>query len=233
MTGSCAQVVRWRDQIEEIGREVSCLYMDRSIMKRTWEVLEANPGLFDGNQNELIDCIDRNYVQRAVVTVWKLLFDTDSRSLSLANLVADVCRDPAAVSREDWVRPDEQAARCRFPEEMVRLLNEEFDRLFAEPDSDHVEPSKLNAMLADAQKRAAKVKSMRHKEFAHKDARNRPRATFGDLDSGIDALGELFMSVHLLLKRSNMVKLEPVIENNWERIFHEPWMADSTGSGKQ
>jgi hypothetical protein len=61
-------------------------------------------------------------------------------------------------------------------------------------------------------------------------AQHKPSAdipTFGELDAGIDLLGELLQKYTLLLTQGWRGELEPVFQFPWQRVFDRAWSEPS------
>jgi hypothetical protein len=73
------------------------------------------------------------------------------------------------------------------------------------------------------------IKTIVDKRLAHfesVDEATIPKATFNDLDTAIDTVGEYIGKYTLLFTATSIVEMEPVIQGDWKRPFRKALFAD-------
>lgn len=214
-------IEKWRSEIGQIETEVVTLYHSRSIYKRLFEIVDANPRIQKGNA--LYEWLHRSYVVYASTAIRRLL-DKHKDALSLAKLVESMKANEHILTREWFVSQRQIVRTSRYPQYHRKLANKDFDKL-AGVGKNAVDGGDLQRRLDAAESLSSLVKAYVDKLVAHKDEKPPAKLpTYGGLDSAIDAVGDLFEHLHALLNQSSLVRLEPVEQFRWERLLEEPWI---------
>jgi hypothetical protein len=209
---------RLLSHLQIVDDEVSSLYWDHYVVyKRTVEVITANPRV--NRPNWFFDWMFGAHAHSACATIRRLLDeDTRNRPVSLARIVLDVMNHPDLFTREDFVRD--------YPEFMLRagFADRDFD-IFAGAGNTAVDPGILGGWLTDAKTKCQRIREYTDKRVAHRD-RKPPISVpkWDDLDAAIEAIGDLFRNMNLLLTRASRPELTPLPREDWEWVFEEPWI---------
>ena len=218
-------IARWRSEIERIENEIVTLYGSRSIYRRLFKIVDANPRIQRGNA--FYEWLPRNYVFYASTTLRKLL-DNDSKVVSLGCLVQSIRKNGHLISREWYISEYncEMGPEWSSPQAHLKWLsaNEDFDKLVG-VGKNTVDGNDLRTRLENIQSLSSLVLEYANKLIAHNDKKMPNKLpTYGHLDKAIDEVGDFFIYLHVLLNQSSFIKLEPVEEFCWEKLFEEPWI---------
>jgi hypothetical protein len=207
------KIERWRADVVQIGSEVQAMHQRRDIFRRVGEITTKHgalpPSVFFGFVNETYGAAQATAVRRQA--------DRRRDVVSLWRLLTEIKASPSTLSRK-W---------------HIAMYGPGFEpieyatwQLYADPSDDHVNP-KLTAQDLDALARTAeKAKRWVDAHVAH-TGRERLDVglTYGELDTGIDALGALMRRYDLLLRGASWVALTPSgIERDLSALFSEPWI---------
>lgn len=217
-------IAKWRSEMEHIKGEVVRLYHSRSIYERLRTIVNANPHI--KKPNSLYEWLFRNYFDSVLMAIRRLVHPHKD-ALSLAKLVHSMKANQHVVTREWFVSRYEEELSSRYPEHPRKIANSHFDKLVG-AGKDTIDGNDLQRRLEEIQSLSSLVLKYADKHVAHTD-KNPPDGLLlcADLERAIDAVGELFKHVYLLLNQSSFVSLEPVESFRWERLFEEPWIVRS------
>jgi hypothetical protein len=205
------------NHLKIVDDEISSLHWDHYVYKRTVEVITANPRV--NRPNWFFDWMFGAHAHSACATIRRLLDEDNwNRPVSLARIVLDVMRHPDIITRAEFVRD--------YPEFMQRTgyADRDFDTL-AGAGNAAVAPGILGGWLTDAKMKCQRIREYVDKRVAHRDPKPPTSVPkWGDLDAGIEAIGDLFRKVNLLLTRAGRPELTPLPRGDWEWVFEEPWI---------
>jgi len=138
-------------------------------------------------------------------------------------LLEEFGRYPLLFSRDNfrsyYTRPD-----------LARLADRMFDK-FAEPGGGHLSREVIKADRAKLRTATEKAKVFATKALAHLDKVPPGRTTFADVDSALDAIGQLVEKYLQLFGNSG--KLVPTIVVDWKGVFMEPWIVKQARAARQ
>lgn len=182
-----------------------------------WRELAEMTQAADLPPSAIFEAFGTWYTVTQAVAVRRQL-DRDQRSVSLANLLADMAEHADVMTRarhlalwgdgEDWQEP----------------ANRNFDRFSTEAALDPAVPS---ADLAELESVAEIMRRYVNKAVAHLDQDGLDELpTYSDLNAAIDLIGELLRKYTSLLEATIIGELEPVIQYDWKAPFRHPWLPD-------
>jgi hypothetical protein len=227
MTTPPPGIEEWRKWLEVINREIVVLHHNRRLFSEIMQMIRAHPTL---PQNSVVyDWIIRQYVVSATMGVRRQA-DTMTNVVSMARLLEQIeCHAPLIT--RDW-----------FVTQYGRLNNvadRDFNE-FAAPGASAVDPRVVQVDRESLRRTTRDVRRWANKYVAHLDKKvhlgqssKRPRLTWRKLDAAIDVLGKLLRKYELLLNQRDMVTVEPVIAENWKKVFTVPWLPPAGGGENQ
>jgi hypothetical protein len=164
-----------------------------------------------------------NYAQRTYATTQCAAIRRQaypSRVVSLASLFAEIADEPERMTRERYVALHEDPDPY-FQE----LAKKTFTEKFAGDVWDHIDPAIVESDLAKLRGAAETIEKHTDRNIAHADRVGaKALATFGEIDTAIDVVGELFRKYALLLTAAGWATLEPVPQEDWLSVFRQPWI---------
>lgn len=211
-------IAKWRDQLKRVEVEIVTLHHSRSIYRRLFKIVDANPRI--QKPNALYEWLHLSYVTYASTAIRRLI-DDHKDAVSLSNLVRSMSANESVITRKWFVsRYTEPLCKTDYP-------SRDFDNLVGVGRST-VEGGDLKRRLDQIRSLSSRVVDYVDKLVAHTDRKLPDKLpTYGDLDKAIDAVGELFEHLHLLINQASLLSLEPVETFPWERLFEEPWIVRS------
>ena len=226
-----------------IEDQVVRLHHLRAVFRRLVETFEGSPELRT-KWTPLHTFIFAGYTAQACLSIRRLMDKgSHKQSFSLANVVDRLAEHPTLITRKDYVArwsdrrvrlpdntPCDVAARATetLAEEIQSLASKEFDR-FACPTENSISAKRLMVRFSDVKAKCDRVLTYVDKRLAHYDREKPADPTWGDLDDAIDAVGELFKHISLLVTGSALDDLVPTWQGDpWEDILTEPWIAEKS-----
>lgn len=144
------------------------------------------------------------------------LADTNSDSITFANLLGEMSAYAPDVSRARYLGPYE----ARGEELWTRVGNRSFDDL-AGVGANHMPAERLRAYRDDLLRDADTMRVFVNKYVAHRDKKPPPRPTWGHLGEAISRTTDHLNRVTHLL-RSNSVHLEGIASTGvWRAVFQQ------------
>lgn len=223
MAGS--RVDKWRRWIEEaITPDVHNMYLQRAAYRRVREIVLANERL--PRDSYFWEYLEDTYAVTQATAVRRQA-ESSPRVRSLGRLLQEVADNAEHLTREAfvgmWGDPDDRDEIRRMG--IAQLANAAFDDKFAGSVGDHLDPTIPLGELAALTEVAASVKAFVDERIAHSDRRPTSRLpSFADLDAAVDQIGELVIKYYLLFTAAGLTDLVPVIQNDWEAVFRQPWI---------
>lgn len=205
---------RWRRWLKIIEGDVLTLHWNRAIHRRVREIVQDNPSI--NYDNPLHEWIQSNYVAANVLRLRRLI-DAPSKknpNLSILVLLADIEAAPGAISQRNLQR----FFRYYGSKDKSALLVSTSDGGF------RVDSVKVGAEVAKLKRKVRKVKTFADRYIAHHDRKRGKPPKLEDVDAAIDAAGELFNEISILLTGRSFGSLEPSDEAGWDQILEEPWI---------
>jgi hypothetical protein len=233
---------RTRSDVTAVGVQVLRLYHLQDVFRRLVDVFESSPKL-NQRWTPLHSFVFGGYTAQACLHIRRLMRDKGShrQSVSLANLAERLAKHPGLITREDYVRrwsvahvrlPDGTSsdiaalAQDAITEDLREMASREFDR-FAHPGHDGISAERLRQRLAEVEGKCDRVLTYVDKRLAHYDRKKPDDPTWGDLDDAIDAVGEMFKHVSLLVTGSAPDCLVPEWQGEpWEDLLTVPWVTE-------
>lgn len=203
---------KWCRWLEEIDRELTDVFLNRSVWRGVDEILRKNPDL---PPSHYFTFQALNYATTEAVAVRRQA-EVDPRVVTLGRLIDEISSNPSVMSRQRHV--------ALYPWGMQHL-GDDFFNAWAEPGTDHVDPA---TVLGDLDGMRGQIRRYVDKRIAHAEKR-RPKdvpVTFDDLDRAIDALGETFRKYSTLVRAVDRVDMVPVPQYDWVAPFRIAWLTE-------
>ena len=195
------------------------MHLHRATWDRLGEILKAHGSLPD---SYFWEYLRDTYGPTQAVAVRRQA-DTHRDSASLGKLISEIAGDPESVTRAFWISLWED------PKDPFERDSGEWQwkENYAGEVADHLDPAIPAADRERLSAAAAAVKKYVDENIAHSDkSPAEVEVTFNDVHAAIDTIGELFTKYASLLTAKGWVMLTPVIQNDWEVVFREPWIRE-------
>jgi RNA polymerase sigma factor (sigma-70 family) len=202
-------IQNWRRQLKEINSDIGNLLLSRHIFRETQELTRRQVwgrGLF-------AKWIRVNYASSALLGIRRQV-DTDSNVVSLANLLRDLIRNPAVITRPVFLgfwlqgRFMREIKRSRGGSRQVQLIflnafalpgwNASFDR-FAGAGRVPVDKALLGRDLNLLRSTCTELERFATKRLAHFDSQAPGRPTYLKIDQALDVIDSLLEKYNNLL----------------------------------
>jgi hypothetical protein len=207
-------LAKWQRWLGQINRDITGLYWDRKIYRQTLQIVKANPHA--NESNPLWKWMFRNYDIAALLMVRRLI-DPHQGTVSLANLVDSISRNPTVIGRESY------KGRFSLADRESGWADRCYDSL-AGPGQDTVDTRILTEKLESVRCLCSRVKAVVDKMVAHRDEKPpNEMPTYGEVDHAIDAIGDLFKLLYRLVDGGSIGDIEPTEQYDWDWVFFEPW----------
>lgn len=208
------KIEKWERWIEHIQDDVIYLLGSRQTYKSYGEIVRSNQEIMKDGPS-LHSWVRSNYVTFVSMAIRRQL-DTDSDSISLARIIADIRDNPGDLTRADFVARYAGMAFGVGPS----LGNKDFtdnagsgtfmDATIAQADFDRLQTA------------AQDVSRLATRTIAHRTTKNVPTLTFDEVDKCIETIKDVTQKYVLLLTASHNV-MEPIMQD-WSGIFREKWI---------
>ncbi len=218
---------KWLKWLNGIENTVITLQGDRQILRKTVEIVEANPATL--KPNVFVKWFIRHYDRSAAVSV-RTLADQQRGVVSLVNLL-DHMRKHASVITWEWflgqyVRDDPTGDEL-VRQAWTKKAKDDFQRWGGQTHR-HVACSVLRKDRTEVITAVKRVKDHVDKHIAHRyDGTvdlSKFKATHADLDAAIDVIAEkTCLCISLLRQAGSINMLNPSIIGGWTRVFRIPW----------
>lgn len=205
---------KWQRWLDTIYNEVQRLLINRHIFWEVQQIIKSNPKIQTGSA--FYDFMGIIYPTAQVMGVRRQL-DIHKGSVSFANLLKDIERNPQILSRERYL------GLCKGSKLPDDVHQSEFDR-YAGIGNNYIDNNMILQDLIKLKHLAEKLRKYANKRIAHFDEgefNNFP--TYADLDSCLDYL-ELLLKKYILILRCEGGEILPVFVYDWKRIFRFPWI---------
>lgn len=211
-------VEKWPKQLEIIRDEVRNISLGSTVFWEVQRILEANP---KARSHRLFnDWLMTNYAVATAIGIRRQL-DRDPRSVSLANLLAD-------ISRSIRINPDvlSRSAIEHLPPSLLKRAEEEFDRL-AGVGTSKIRASHVELDLKKLVENIAikEIALFVNKRIAHRDSAAVQKRMLGELDECLMLLARL-VDRYLLLLTGHTSGIGPILPRGWKSVFTIAWIAD-------
>jgi hypothetical protein len=220
-----SRIEKWRRWMEDtILPDIHAMYLQRAAYRRVHEIVLANEGL--PRDSYFWEYLEETYAPTQATAVRRQA-ESNSRVKSLGRLLQEVGTNAEHLTRAFfigmWVDPEDRDEIRRAG--ITQIAGSTVDEKFAGEVDEHLDPTIPEADLAALTATAASVKAFVDERIAHSDRRpTSPLPTFDELDAAVDRIGDLVIKYYLLLTASGLMQLEPVIQNDWEAVFRQPWI---------
>lgn len=203
---------RWRTNLKMIRQDIGYLLFRRTMFDEVNRMVKANPRLL--RPNTFFDWMAGNYIAATAAGI-RRHDDSDSRSVSLHNLIAEMIAQPQVVTRQEHLRLYSEAGA---PEDVG---NSEFSG-WANGNGDYLDTGDLQNDLARLKAACASVRKFVNKRIAHLSP-EKVTTNFGDLKQAMITLEELALKYTLILLAQGG-EVEPSNIDPWQEIFTFPWI---------
>jgi hypothetical protein len=206
--------------IETVETDVTRLFSQRRVFQGLAQVFRDNPAL-NARWTELHTFMFGGYVAQACLRLRRLMDAAGPKqTLSLANIVSRLCQHPELFTRAEYVERFTNGHDLPRVRELLEAdANEKFDQ-FADPGGSCLNPSRLRDLFLRAESNCAKVLTYVDKRLAHYDRARPEDPRWGELDEAIDAVGDLYIRVQLLL--TCIVDERKDLAGTWQGAAWEP-----------
>jgi hypothetical protein len=217
-----AQLAKWTRWIERpIYQGVIRMHFHRQIYRGVGEVIRENPSLPDSAYWRYHSDV---YAETQAVAVRRQA-DRDRRVASLRRLIEEIRNEPSRLTWDRWLG--------LWGDERDGFVRGRWDHDFGGEVGEHIDPAIPTADLERLMSEAESVKAYVDTHIAHAEDFDRPQApprpsgfTPNDLDTAIDAIGELFRKYTDLLVVAD-VDLHVHLLPQWLGPFEVPWIRPS------
>lgn len=205
---------KWLKWLSVIHDDIQDLVVAKREFLEIQALIKANPKLH--KPNSFYDYLARTYVSHVVIGLRRQI-KCDSQSISFASLMKEMIDSPETLSRKYFIG--------LYKDSVVEdFADKDFD-IFASAGAPHIKASLVYDDLARLRKTSESCEEYSDKRVAHWDKRElKYLPTFGELDSCITLLDELYVKYYLLFHATNMESLLPVRQFDPKAIFREPWI---------
>jgi hypothetical protein len=209
--------VRW---FEQISNETHTLFLYRDYWRGLVEMTQAHGNI---PPSTFFDALGVWYGATQATSIRRQL-DSDRRSISFRNLLAEIAAHPEVMSRQRHVelwRNDDQ--RDGAQEAWKQRANGNYDR-FAGGGHDVIDPERTRADLERLEQIGRPVVRFVNKAVAHTDEEALgSTSTYEELNAVIDELGGLLEKYSSLLTATIVGALVPVHQGEWRQAFRVAW----------
>jgi hypothetical protein len=213
------RVAKWRRWLEgQMRNEVMTMHLHRRFWEQTRDIIDANETLPPSSWWEFIFDLYGSSQASAV----RRLVDSHDNGVSLRRVLDEMKQQPHLLTFDYFIG--------LFPAErpgLVPRMTTCWDEHFAGDVGRHIAQAVVEADLDQLLSTTAQVVAHVDRHLAHSDPRPiRPDqlATLGEVHASIDVIGSLFQRYYMLLTGGSAA-LTPVIVDNWQAIFRQPWIA--------
>ncbi len=207
---------KWDKWIDIIYWDIhNALSITRYVFREVKDIVESN--LKINKYNIFYEFLGSVYVRSALMGIRRHVKISED-SISLANLLHEICKHPKVLTRDRFV--------ALYNEDSVvkELANSEFDE-FAGKGEEYVDSDRVNSDLKKLRAKAKKCEKYADWRVAHLDKRaiSFKELKLEDLDSCIDFLGKLMKDYYKLIRALDMPILRKP-QYDWKAIFKERWL---------
>lgn len=213
--------------LKTVGAEVAVLFSQREVFRELARLFTENRAL-GTDWTQLHTFLFGGYVTQACMRLRRLM-DENGQTVSLANIVSRVCQHPTLLTRADYVARFSEGHELPFVREHREdEANQLFNR-FAGPEGPCLDPVRLCRFCLPARWKWEVVRRYVNKRLAHYDRKGPHNPTWGELDRAIDAVGDLYINVQLLL--TGIVEEQKELARTWQwdhwgPLLEVPWRTD-------
>jgi hypothetical protein len=213
------RVAKWRRWLEgQMRNEILTMNLHRSFWQQTREIIVANETLPPSSWWEFISDLYGSSQASAV----RRLVDPHDNGVSLRRVLDEMMQEPHLLTFHYFIGliPPQ-------PPSLVPRMRAWWRDHFAGDVDTHIDPAIVSADLDELTTTTAPVVAHVDRHIAHSDPRPvRPGqlATLAEVHASIDAIGSLFQRYRTLLTGHTGGGLTPVIMDNWQAIFRQPWI---------
>jgi len=210
-------IAKWRSDMRQIDNAVVNLYHGRSVYKRLFAIVGANPRIQKGNP--LYEWLQKVYAVDASTAIRRLMDEGRHNDvISLASLVRKMKAHEDVITREWFV------SQCSCPHSRPGEWDRLFDELVGEG-RNTIDGEALGKRVCEIKRVSKPVLEYVDKLVAHHDKKPPSKLpTWSELDGVIDAVGELFDHMCLLINQHGAGDLRLTEAFRWEQLFEEPWI---------
>jgi len=215
---------RWQRWLKTIQYEVWTLHWNRAMHRRISEIVAANPQINYGNP--LHKWMHSNYIAATAIGLRRLIEKPQRGkkypNLSLQVLLLQIATCPQSISAFN-IRRFYRRTEGKSPSSL--LLRTQTGTL-------EVFPEGIKKAISQLEKRCERIERFADKYIAHHDRKRRLPPTLGDIDTAIEAVGDLFNEVSVL-PTGKFGTLESNDLGDWEAILRTPWIELQAGQSAE
>lgn len=207
---------KWRRWVKRLRPEVQDLVVSRYIYEVLGRIVQANKLV--QSPNDFHTWVSRNYAFTAAVGVRRLADLTQPRrTISMAILLDDIARHPAAITRTSHVR--------RYSPDMRDAGEWWFDKFAGKGEktlSSSI-PTEDLRQITSAQQR---IRVFVNQRIAHLSKRNTRRLPLKlrEVHDTIGLIERTYLRYTILLEASAPPTLLPTWQYDWKSVFYRPWI---------
>jgi hypothetical protein len=216
-----SKVEKWERDLENIKNAVLGLHHNRNVYRTVGKIVDDNGTL---PPSHFFNYAQHRYAITQCAAIRRQAEVYPSRVVSLASLLAEIADEPERMTRERYIALHED------PDPYFQELAEKiFTEKFVGDVGNHIDPAIVESDLAKLRDAAETIEKHTDRNIAHADREGaKALATFGEIDTAIDVIGELFRKYALLLTAAGWATLEPVPQEDWLAVFRQPWIRQDT-----
>lgn len=216
------QIDQWRKELKVIHNDIVTLANNRRLFRDIFRIVNKNKRL--PKSNAVYGWMIDGYVALATSAVRRQV-DERSDVVSFANLLTEIAACPLIITRAWFVG--------QYHHPAVTWADKDFDTFDRpRPRRDVVRRWIVTSDYNRLKSTASVVGKFTNKYVAHRDknialgkAATAPKVTWKQLNKAVDVLGKLLAKYELLLNQGSLLRIEPVIQDDWKAVFRLPWIA--------
>ncbi len=207
------RIEKWKRWLADIEDELIGIAWNRAIYRGVTRIANDHGEL---PPSAFFDFLGETYATTQALAVRRQA-ERNLRGFSLGTLLHEIADDPSRLTRARYVAEFNPNQRDRG--------DEEFTRDFAGEAGDHLDPAIVHADIGALEVAVARIREYVDRHLAHHDHRGvdeLPR--YEDLNTAIDAMGDLVGKYARLITGAGLGLIEPVPQYDWTAVFREPWI---------
>jgi hypothetical protein len=215
---------QWCSDFDEVVREMTTLFHTRWMWRNLIKLMESATPQYTVVQGYFV----RTYIT-TMCTALRREADRDSRTTSLARCLGQLKERPFIATRARYEAIIEARDDIADPE-LRESVKSGFDR-FSGP-GDAVDENIVDSALARLSEAVAPIKTYTDKVVAHRERwpgdTERISVSFPEINTALEVVGDITKQFYRLRwPGTELLRLTPVTELNFLRMFEKPWYTDS------
>ncbi|MFH0829425.1 MAG: hypothetical protein V1907_04625 [Candidatus Kerfeldbacteria bacterium] len=214
MTYKEQTIKKWKSWLEILRKEVHILLSHRLVFNETQQIIKDNLDI--QKPSAFYNLLGQGYAALIVLGIRRQV-KIDSKSISLAKLLAEISKQPNLVTRQDYIKLYEGSKTSIFADKT-------FDK-FAGTGKNEIDSVLVAKDLEQLRKAVRSCEHYADRSLAHIDKRGSKKIpTFLEVNNALEILEKLIIRYELLLTAAGWTGLTPTFQYNWKSIFKYKWI---------